>query len=55
MKVIKESLVLEPLQEITYYYLLQYVGNMSNSEVRRFLRYVTGNLSLVVDKIRCYL
>ena len=51
LSVIMEPLVLEPLQETTYYYLLQYVGNMSNSEVRRFLRYVTGSSALVIDEI----
>ena len=40
LKVIKEPLVLEPLQETTYGYLLQYVGNMSNGEVRNFLRFI---------------
>ena len=48
LKVITEPLVLEPLQETTYYYVLQYVGN---SKVRRFLRYVTDSSALVVDEV----
>ena len=54
LKVIKEPLVLdpEPLQETTYGYLLQYVGNMRNAEVRNFLRFVTGSSALVVDEIK---
>ena len=50
LKVIKEPLVLEPLQETTYGY--QYVGNMCNAEVRNFLRFVTGSSALVVDEIK---
>ena len=52
LKVIKEPPVLQPLQETSYGYLLQFVGNMSNREVRHFLRYVTGSSALVVDEIR---
>ena len=50
--VIKEPEVLQPLQETNYSYLLQYIGNMSNREVRLFLRDITGSSALVVDEIR---
>ena len=52
LKVIKEPAVLEPLQETTYGYLLQYIGNMRNAGVRDFLRFVTGSSALVVDEIK---
>lgn len=52
LKVIQEPPVLEPLQDTTYGYLLQYVGNMRNAEVRNFLRFVTGSSALVVDQIK---
>ena len=52
LKVIKEPLVLEPLQEPTYGYLHQYVGNMHNADVRNFLRFITSSSALVVDEIK---
>ena len=51
LKVIKEPLVLQPLQKTVYGYLLQYIGNMRNTEVRNFLRFITGSFALVVDGI----
>ena len=52
LKVIKEPVVLEPLQETAYGYLLQYVGNMRNAKVRDFLRFITSSSALVVDEIK---
>ena len=49
---LKEPLLLQPLQETTYGYLLQYVGNMRNAEVRDFLLFVTGSSALVIDEIK---
>ena len=32
-------------------YLQQFIGNMSNEEVRRFLRYTTGSTALLAENI----
>ena len=49
--IIKEPPLMDPSQSVVYGYLQKYVGNMKNSEVRDFLRFVTGSSALIVDEI----
>lgn len=52
LKIIKEPDSLDAAQFVVFGYLLQYVGNMKNSEARNFLRFVTGSSALVGEDIK---
>ena len=50
------SLLIEPYtkdetEEKTWFYLRSYIGNMSNDELRRFIRFVTGSFVISVKAI----
>lgn len=49
--IIIEPPLMDASQSVVYGYLRKYVGNMKNSEVRDFLRFVTGSSALIVDEI----
>ena len=55
------SLLIEPYakdetEEKTWFYLRSYIGNMSNDELRRFIRFVTGSFVISVKAItQCHL
>lgn len=51
LKLIAEPPEMNPAEDRIYSYLLTFVGNMKNNELRLFIRFVTGSSVVVAQKI----
>ena len=51
LNIIEEPIESNPCEMRVFSYLQQYIGNMRNDEVRRFLRFTTGSSVLIAERI----
>ena len=51
LNIIEEPVESNCNQARVFNYLLQYIGNMRNDEVRRFLRFTTGSSVVIAERI----
>ena len=51
LSLLKEPLTNDEAEEKTWFYLRSYIGNMSDEELRRFVRFVTGGFIISVKSI----
>ena len=51
LNIIEEPIESNPCEMRVFNYLQQYIGNMRNDEVRRFLRFTTGSSVLIAERI----
>ena len=51
LSLLKEPLTNDEAEEKTWFYLQSYIGNRSDEELRRFVRFVTGSFVISVKSI----